>query len=54
MNGSLRRDIRMIKFFKRLFCRHNYIVTCEHDEYLTGSNVKYKKVCTKCGKTKII
>ena len=44
----------MIKFFKRMFCRHNYVTCCSHDEYLTGSNVKYKKVCTKCGKTKII
>ena len=46
----------MIKFFKKLFCKHDYKVYQDHSDY-NGVNDKtptFKKRCTKCGRIKTI
>lgn len=46
----------MIKFFKKLFCKHDYIEYQDHANYngIQDKYLEFRKRCAKCGKIKRI
>nr|DAL21975.1 MAG TPA_asm: DNA-directed RNA polymerase [Caudoviricetes sp.] len=40
----------VIRFFKRLTCKHSYVITSERRNICTHEDM-YKLTCIKCGKT---
>lgn len=40
----------VIRFFKRLICKHSYVITSERRNICTHEDM-YELTCIKCGKT---